>query len=119
MIERALERVRPHTTGALIAHQTDVRALDAGEERFDIVIAAAVLHHLRTDAEWEAVFTKIYRALRHGGAFWVADLVAHTQLPVQELMDKRYAEYLDALGGEAYRDEVLRYIEAEDTPKPL
>jgi tRNA (cmo5U34)-methyltransferase len=119
MLDRAVSRVSPQTTGTVVTQQTDVRELAAGAQRFDIVIAAAVLHHLRTDAEWEAVFAKVYRALRRGGGFWIADLISHTHEPIQDLMGTRYAQYLDALGGESYRKDVLRYVEAEDTPRPL
>jgi tRNA (cmo5U34)-methyltransferase len=34
-------------------------------------------------------------------------------------MKKRYGEFLTRLQDEAYRDEVLAYIEKEDTPRSL
>jgi tRNA (cmo5U34)-methyltransferase len=119
MLDRATERVGPRTTGGVRAVQADVRAVDLGVEQFDIIVAAAVLHHLRTDAEWHAVFTKCHRALRPGGGFWIADLVAHAIDPVQDLMWRRYGEYLAGLGGADYRDRVFHDLDAEDTPRPV
>src|SRR5205814_1663321 len=57
MLDRATERVGRATTGTVTAIQGDIREIELGEEKFDIVVAAAVLHHLRTDDEWRAVFT--------------------------------------------------------------
>src|SRR5262245_14155773 len=51
MLDRAVERVRPGTTGKVTARQGDVRDLSLGESQFDIIVAASVLHHLREDHE--------------------------------------------------------------------
>ena len=50
---------------------------------------------------------------------WVFDLVTHELSSVQETMWKRYGDYLTALRDEAYRDHVFRYVEEEDTPRPV
>jgi tRNA (cmo5U34)-methyltransferase len=94
----------------------EVRLPDGG---FDIVLAAAVLHHLRTDEEWRDVFTALYRAMRPGGSLWVFDLVESSIPAVGRLMRRRYGEYLTGLKDEAYRDHVFAYVEKEDTPRPL
>src|SRR5438874_6897389 len=86
---------------------------------FDIVLAAAVLHHLRTDEEWRNVFTAFHRALRPGGSVWVFDLVESSIPAIQGLMQQRYGEYLTRLKDESYRDHVFAYVEKEDTPRPL
>jgi tRNA (cmo5U34)-methyltransferase len=83
------------------------------------VLAAAVLHHLRTDTEWRAVFTAFHRALRPGGSVWVFDLVESSIPAVQQLMRRRYGEYLTRLKDDAYRDHVFAYVEKEDTPRSL
>jgi tRNA (cmo5U34)-methyltransferase len=116
MLDRARERVAPKVRGAVSLLQADIRALDLGIERFDIILAAAVLHHLRTDAEWDEVFTKLHRALRPGGGLWIADLITHAIDSVQDLMWTRYGDYLTALGGAEYRDRVFQYVAVEDTP---
>ncbi len=119
MLDRATERVSRATSGTVTALQGDIREVELGEGRFDIVVAAAVLHHLRTDGEWRSVFTAIYRALRPGGSVWVFDLVESSIPAVQRLMWNRYGEYLSALKDEVYRDHVFAYVEQEDTPRPL
>jgi tRNA (cmo5U34)-methyltransferase len=119
MLDRATERVGRVTTGSVTAIQADIRAVELGEGRFDIIVAAAVLHHLRTGDEWRAVFTALHRALRPGGSMWVFDLVESSIPAVQRLMWGRYGEYLAVQKDEAYRDHVFAYVEHEDTPRPL
>src|SRR5262245_1963499 len=119
MLERAKERVGRATTGSIKALQGDIREVKLPDQGFDIVLAAAVLHHLRTDSEWRNVFTAFHRALRPGGSMWVFDLVESSIPAVQQLMRQRYGEYLTQLKNEAYRDHVLAYVEKEDTPRPL
>lgn len=119
MLDRALQRVAAVTGANIFTIQTDIRAARLGEARFDIILAAAVFHHLRTDAEWQAVFAKCYTALRPGGSFWIADLVEHSAPAVQALLWQRYGAYLAGLKDEAYRDHVFGYIEQEDTPRSL
>ncbi len=110
----------PQATAANVTTiQADIRKLRLGEGRFDIILAAAVFHHLRTDAEWHDVFARCYAALRPGGSFWISDLIEHATLPIQALMWLRYGDYLAGLKDEAYRDHVFAYIEQEDTPRSL
>lgn len=119
MLDRATERVGRVTAGTVTAIQGDIREVELGEGRFDVVVAAAVLHHLRTDAEWRAVFAAFHRTLRPGGSVWVFDLVESAIPAVQRLMWERYGEYLAALKDEVYRNHVFAYVEQEDTPRPL
>ena len=119
MLDRAAARVQPQTSGRVSTVQADVRAFAPGEAQFDIILAAAVLHHLRADEEWQAVFAKLYTALRPGGSLWIADLVAHDHPAVQAVLWRRYGEYLAGLKDAAYRDHVFGYIEAEDSPRSL
>jgi tRNA (cmo5U34)-methyltransferase len=119
MLNRAHERVGAATQGRVTTIAGDVREADLGTGQFDIVLAAAVLHHLRTDAEWDAVFEKIYAALKPGGALWIFDLVDSASPAIQEVMRRRFSEYLVAFKGAEYRDHVFAYIAAEDTPRPV
>jgi tRNA (cmo5U34)-methyltransferase len=119
MLERAIKRIRAVSSGEITAKQGDIREIELGINQFDVVLAAAVLHHLRDEAEWEAVFRKIYSALRPGGSFWVFDLVEDSLPSVQELMWNRYGEYLVDFKDEAFRDLVYSYIIQEDTPRSL
>jgi tRNA (cmo5U34)-methyltransferase len=119
MLDRALERVGRATSGKVTILQGDVRELQIGEGQFDIICAAAVLHHLRETEEWHRVFTKFYDSLRAGGSLWISDLIEHSDPRVQALMWERYGAYLSQLKDDAYRDHVFSYIAREDSPRPL
>jgi tRNA (cmo5U34)-methyltransferase len=119
MLDRALQRISEATTANVTTIQADIRKLRLGEDRFDIILAAAVFHHLRTDAEWHEVFAKCHAALRPGGSLWISDLIEHASPAVQAIMWQRYGAYLAGLKDEAYRDHVFAYIAKEDTPRPL
>lgn len=119
MLDRAAERVGAVARHAPATLQGDVRDLDLGDGRYDLVVTGAALHHLRTEAEWETVFASVFRALRPGGSFWLSDLVEHDVEAVRTLMWRRYGDYLAGLRDEAYRDHVLAYVEQEDSPRSL
>jgi len=119
MLERAQERVSAATRGRVCSIQADLREAQLGETRFDIVVAAAVLHHLRAEQEWQEVFAKLHRALKPAGTLWIFDLVRHVMPEVEHRMWDRYGRYLTAIKDEAYRDHVFAYIEQEDTPRPI
>src|SRR4051794_22958199 len=93
MLDRAMERVGRATTGNVATVQGDIREVELPEGQYDIVLAAAVLHHLRTDSEWRDVFASFHRALRPGGSLWIFDLVEGSTAAVQRLMWRRYGEY--------------------------
>lgn len=97
----------------------DLRAIDLEQERYDIVVAAAVLHHLRDDADWESAFAKIYAITAPGGALFVSDMFFHADAQVQTAMWDRYGQYLQSLGGAEYRQKVFDYIDFEDSPRSM
>lgn len=119
MLDRACQRIAAAGDVAIDARQTDIREADFAPESFDVVVAAATLHHLRGDDEWRRVFTAVYRWLKPGGSFWISDLVEHRPAAIQEMMWRRYGEYLAALKGPEYREHVFAYVLKEDTPRPL
>jgi tRNA (cmo5U34)-methyltransferase len=119
MLDRATERAREATAGTITTLQGDVREVGLPDGHYDIILAAAVLHHLRVDSEWTDVFGSFLRALRPGGSLWVFDLVESSIPAVQRLMWQRYGDYLTRLKDKAYMDHVLAYVEKEDTPRPL
>jgi len=119
MLQKAMERVQPTTQGSVTLIPGDIREIELPENQFDIVTAGATLHHLRTDAEWELVFKKLYRSLKPGGSFWIIDLIEQSTPALQAMMWQRWGDYLSGMQGEAYRQKVYTYVEAEDTPKPL
>ncbi|MEO0475005.1 MAG: class I SAM-dependent methyltransferase [Planctomycetota bacterium] len=119
MLDRAQQRVGAATAGRVETIQSDVREAVLGNQRHDVAVAAAVLHHLRSDEEWSAVCHKIFESLKPGGSFWIVDLISHSHTRVQNAMWQRYGDYLVRLKGQAYRDQVFDYVEKEDSPVPL
>ena len=117
MLDRAVERIGGRIE--VTAIQSDIRDAQLPVETYDVAVAAATLHHLRGDGEWDAVFGAVWRSLKPGGSFWIWDVVTQEVEAVQGLMWRRYGEYLTGLKGPAYRDQVFGYVEAEDTPRPL
>jgi tRNA (cmo5U34)-methyltransferase len=119
MLDRAHERVRRAMRGSITTVQADIRQVDLGEQTCDIILAASVLHHLRTDDEWRSVFAAFRRALAPGGSLWIFDLVESDIPAVSQLQRERYAQYLRGLKGEEYQRHVFDYIAKEDTPRSL
>ena len=119
MLERASDRLADESAGKVRTFHGDFRDLALPPSHYDIIIAAAVLHHLRDDADWESCFGKVYGLLKPGGAFFVSDMVFHEDEQVQEEMWRRYGEYLESTGGPGYSDKVFGYIDKEDTPRNL
>ncbi|MBI2688174.1 MAG: methyltransferase domain-containing protein [Acidobacteria bacterium] len=118
MLDRAMERCKS-TLAELRAIQTDIRDLDPEPGSQDLIVAAAVLHHLRAEVEWASVFRQLYKALRPGGSLWIWDLVAHDIPGVQAEMWERYGAYLASLKGDEYREKVFAYVEYEDSPRSV
>lgn len=119
MLDCAVSRIRPQTAGTVEAIHSDMRELELGEQQFDVIVASAVLHHLRTDDEWRSVFQKFFAALKPHGSIWIFDLIESPIPELQAIHWRRYGEYLTSVGGEAYRDELFARIIREDTPRPI
>ncbi len=119
MLDRAFERIAAVNPGSIRVFQGDFRNLEFREQGYDVILAAAVLHHLRDDRDWEAAFHNMYRLTAPGGSVWITDLVSHEIEPVQDMMWNRYGKYLKTLGGAEYMNKVFAYIEKEDSPRPV
>ena len=119
MLERAEIRVKAATSGNVQTIQSDMSLLSFAPGSFDIILAGQVLHHLRDDAQWHAMFTLLYEWLRPSGTLFVADFVAFDDPGIQALMMSRYADHLESFGGAEYRDRVLAYCDAEDSPRSV
>ena len=119
MLDKAKERIAKVSQGKISTIQTDFLNLQLPAETFDIVVTGAAMHHLRTDEEWETVFTKIFTSLKKGGCFWISDLILHDNPAINQLMWKRYANYLEGIGGKAYQENIFAYIDKEDTPRSV
>jgi tRNA (cmo5U34)-methyltransferase len=119
MLARAVERIRAVASRPIHTQQGDIREITFPDSQFDIILAAAVLHHLRSADQWRAVFAKFHQAIKLGGSLWIVDLVEQSTSPVQALMWERYGDYLVDFKGPAFRQQVFDYIEKEDSPRPL
>ena len=119
MLDRAYTRISEANSGKTRTFRGDFRTIELPADGYDVIIAAAVLHHLRDDHDWEMAFQKIFRLTAPGGSVWITDLVFHETEQVQAFMWARYGEYLQSLGGEEYREKVFTYIEKEDTPRSV
>jgi len=119
MLERARERLGKENAGEVRTFQGDFRVIALPQSQYDIIVAAAVLHHLRDDRDWEDCFKKIYGILKPGGSFFVSDLVTHENESVHDEMWRRYGDYLEQVGGPGYSGKVFDYIDREDTPRSL
>ena len=119
MLDRAQQRIYEASGIEVNAIQADIRDVSFPEKQFDIVLAGAVFHHLRNEAEWEATFEKVFGSLAPGGSLWIFDMVTHPSEAVHRMMWERYGNYLESIGDATYRDDVFAYIEKEDTPMPL
>ena len=96
----------------------DFRTLPA-DRRFDVILAAAVLHHLRDESDWQQAFAKLYELTAPGGSVWITDLVRHELAAIDDLMWDRYDDHLRSVGGEATVRKVREYVDAEDSPRPV
>jgi len=119
MLQKAHERISSVNSGKINLIQGDFRNIALPDDEYDVVLATAVLHHLRDDQDWETAFRKIFRLTAPGGSVWITDFISHESEPVQALMWDRYGEYLVAVGGEDYKTKVFDYIDQEDSPRPV
>ncbi|MDB5274412.1 MAG: cmoA [Chitinophagaceae bacterium] len=119
MLDKAFERVSPATSGEVIVVQSDIRDIHLLEESYDIILAGAVLHHLREDADWEFVFQKLYNALKPAGSLWISDLITQHNAILNEYIWETYGDYLEKVDGAEYRKKVMDYVEKEDSPRSL
>lgn len=119
MLNKALERVSEKTNGLIEVFQGDIRHVQLKENCFDIILAGAVLHHLRDDKDWETTFSKLYALLKPGGCFMIFDLITQDNEILNEYTWERYGDYLEQLGGALYRQKVLDYVAIEDSPRSM
>ncbi|MEO5648828.1 MAG: class I SAM-dependent methyltransferase [Ginsengibacter sp.] len=119
MLDKAYERVSKVTDKDIIIINSDIREAALQNNHYDIILAGAVLHHLREDADWELVVEKLFKVLKPGGCLMISDLVNQDSEILNEYTWEKYGEYLEKLGGKEYRLKVLAYVEKEDSPRSL
>ncbi len=119
MLDKAKERVSAKTNNKVKTIQGDIREVELKEKSFDIILAGAVLHHLRDDTDWETTFNKLYNLLKPGGCLMISDLITQETSAVNEYTWERYGDYLESVDGKEYRKKVFEYIEKEDSPRSM
>lgn len=119
MLAKAEERLKPVAPKTLKIIQSDIRAVALKPEYYDIILAGAVLHHLREEADWEFVFDKLYKTLKPGGGLMISDLVQHDSDILNDYIRDLYVAYLESKGGATYRAKVIDYIDKEDSPRSI
>jgi tRNA (cmo5U34)-methyltransferase len=119
MLDKAYERVSEQTNKNVHVVKGDIREVPLKQNHFDIILAGAVLHHLRDDQDWETTFKKIYGILKPGGCFMISDLITQDTEILNNYTWERYGDYLEELGGKDYRKKVLDYVDKEDSPRSM
>ena len=119
MLDKAYERVSEQTNKKVHVVKGDIREVPLKQNHFDIILAGAVLHHLRDDQDWETTFKKIYGILKPGGCFMISDLITQDTEILNNYTWERYGDYLEELGGKDYRKKVLDYVDKEDSPRSM
>lgn len=119
MLDKAFERVSQKTKNNVTTLQGDIREVKLKENHYDIILAGAVLHHLRDDNDWETTFEKLFKLLKRGGCLMISDLITQDTELLNEYTWERYGDYLEGLGGKEYRQKVLDYVAKEDSPRSM
>lgn len=119
MLDKAIERVSQKTKSSVVILQGDIRDVELNENHFDIILAGAVLHHLRDDNDWETTFEKLFKLLKPGGCLMISDLITQDTELLNEYTWERYGDYLEEQGGKEYRQKVLDYVAKEDSPRSM
>ena len=119
MLERAHERVGAVIPDRIELLEGDLRTVPLPEGKFDLAVAAAVLHHLRDDADWAHAFAKIHSVLKPGGVLLVSDLIRHENPKIEALFKVRQEAFLREALGDAEAERIMRSIAESDTPSPL
>lgn len=119
MLDKAFERVSKKTNRKVEILQGDIRDIQLPENHFDIILAGAVLHHLRDDFDWETTFEKLFKLLKPDGCLMISDLITQDTELLNDYIWERYGDYLEALSGKEYRQKVLDYVEKEDSPRSM
>ncbi len=119
MLDRAHQRVSEKTTGLIEVIQSDIRKASLVEGKYDIILAGAVLHHLRDYEDWNNTFKQLYGLLKPGGCLMISDLVTQDTAEINDLIWDRYGDYLESLRDFEFRRKVMEYVAKEDSPRSL
>jgi len=119
MLAVAEERVAANISGKVLAIQGDYRDIPLEENAYDVITAGTTLHHLREDMEWKSVFTKVFKALKPGGTFWINDIVISETSEINRMMLDGWLSILHKQVSPEEVDMYMERYESEDTPRTL
>ena len=119
MLERARERVGSAASGKVAWVEGDIRTAELPKAKFDLAVAAAVLHHLRDESDWKRTFAKIHSLLKPGGVLLVSDLICHDNPKIEALFKIRQEAFLREALGDAEAERIMQSIAESDTPSAL
>jgi tRNA (cmo5U34)-methyltransferase len=119
MLDKAYERVSKETTGNVKIINGDIREIRLQNAHYDIILAGAVLHHLRDDSDWELVFSRLFESLAPSGCLMISDLIKQDSEILNDYIWEKYGDYLETIGGKDYKQKVFDYVEKEDSPRSL
>ena len=103
----------------VVVEEAGDAAEDAVQAAPHVVVAAAVLHHMRNEADWTLAFSQIYSLLKSGGILLVSDLIRHENPAVEALFKVRQESFLHEALGDAEAERIMQSIADSDTPSPL
>ncbi len=90
------------------------------EEEYDAVVTSLALHHLGSEAKKLENYRRIYRALKPGGVFYNADVVAGPGSYLEALYIEKWKEFMrKSFSEEEIENEWLRRHAEEDHPVSL
>lgn len=119
MLARAGERVGRAASGRVSMIESDLRTAALPGESFCVIVAAAVLHHLRDEGDWLRSFEKIHSLLKPGGVLLVSDLIRHENPKIEALFKVRQEAFLREALGDAEAERIITSIAESDTPSSL
>lgn len=63
-------------------------------DEYDVIVSSFALHHIQSDEEKKRLYNNIYRALKHKGVFFTADVVLGVNNYIKNLYEKKWEEHL-------------------------
>ena len=79
-VEKAKPILEKYAMQHVVTHQTgNILTDDIGENKFDLIIMASVAHHF-SEEENRLVANKVYKALRPGGHFAIAEILRNEKI---------------------------------------
>lgn len=88
--------------------------------RYDAVLSSLAIHHLPDDGAKRALFRRVRRALRPGGAFWNADVVRGSSAGIDRAALAAWVSFMRrAIPEREIRGRWLPTHRREDRPAPL